>query len=114
MAASHAEDTCNRIVQLYFFTIDSPHVVRHIALREYLRAHPEAAGAYENEKRRAQSLHPNDSHAYSDEKAAWIRHAEARALNWFDSIRAFDAAKAAGDEAIPFLKATQEIERSRK
>lgn len=31
-----------------------------------------------------------------------------------DSIRAYDAAKASGDEAIPFLKATQEIERSRK
>jgi hypothetical protein len=31
-----------------------------------------------------------------------------------ESIRAYDAAKASGDEAIPFLKATQEIERSRK
>jgi hypothetical protein len=31
-----------------------------------------------------------------------------------DSIRAYDAAKASGDEAIPFPKATQEIERSRK
>jgi hypothetical protein len=31
-----------------------------------------------------------------------------------ESIRAFDTAKASGDEAIPFLKATQEIERSRK
>ena len=31
-----------------------------------------------------------------------------------DSIRAYDAAKASGDEAIPFLKATQEIERSRR
>jgi hypothetical protein len=30
-----------------------------------------------------------------------------------DSIRAYDAAKASGDEAIPFLKATQEIDRSR-
>jgi hypothetical protein len=31
-----------------------------------------------------------------------------------NSIRAFDAAKASGDEAIPFIKATQEIERSRR
>ena len=30
-----------------------------------------------------------------------------------ESIRAYVAAKASGDEAIPFLKATQEIERSR-
>ena len=31
-----------------------------------------------------------------------------------DSLRAYDAAKASGDDAIPFLKATQEIERARK
>ena len=31
-----------------------------------------------------------------------------------ESIRAYDAAKASGDEAIPFQQAIQEIERSRK
>jgi hypothetical protein len=31
-----------------------------------------------------------------------------------ESIRAYDVAKTSGDEAIPFTKATQEIERSRK
>ncbi len=31
-----------------------------------------------------------------------------------ESIRAYDAAKASGDEAIPFQQAMQEIERSRK
>jgi hypothetical protein len=31
-----------------------------------------------------------------------------------ESIRAYDAAKASGDEAIPFEQAMQEIERSRK
>jgi hypothetical protein len=31
-----------------------------------------------------------------------------------ESIRAYDAAKASGDEAIPFHTAMQEIERSRK
>ena len=31
-----------------------------------------------------------------------------------ESIRAYDAAKASGDEAIPFQEAIQEIERSRK
>ena len=31
-----------------------------------------------------------------------------------ESIRAFDAAKTFGDDAIPFAKATQEIERSRR
>jgi GrpB-like predicted nucleotidyltransferase (UPF0157 family) len=72
-----------RIVQLHFFKTDSPHAERHLAFRNYLRAHPETANAYENVKRRARDLHPNDSHAYSDEKDAWIRKMEATALTWF-------------------------------
>ena len=72
-----------RIVQLHFFKADSPHAERHIAFRDYLRAHPESANAYERIKRRARELHPNDSHAYTDEKDAWIRMMEATALIWF-------------------------------
>jgi GrpB-like predicted nucleotidyltransferase (UPF0157 family) len=71
-----------RIVQLHFFEADSPHARRHIAFRDYLRAHPDIAKAYENEKRRARDLHPDDSHAYTDEKAAWIRATETKALVW--------------------------------
>ena len=72
-----------RRIQAHFFEAGSPQVERHIAFRDYLRAHPEAAAAYENEKRRAQKLYPNDSHAYTDEKNPWIRDTEARALLWF-------------------------------
>jgi hypothetical protein len=38
--------------------------------------------AYEKEKHRAQELYPNDSPAYADEKSAWIRNMEAKALIW--------------------------------
>jgi GrpB-like predicted nucleotidyltransferase (UPF0157 family) len=71
-----------RVVQLHFFKTDSPHVERHIAFRDYLRAHPEEANAYAIEKRRAQNLHPANSHAYADEKDKWIRAAETKALIW--------------------------------
>jgi GrpB-like predicted nucleotidyltransferase (UPF0157 family) len=60
----------NRIAQLHFFTVESPQIVRHLAFRDYLRAHPKKARAYEYEKRRARDLFPHDSHAYTDEKAA--------------------------------------------
>jgi GrpB-like predicted nucleotidyltransferase (UPF0157 family) len=72
-----------RLVHLHFFAASSVQARRHIAFRDYLRAHPDAARAYEAEKRRARDLHPNDSHAYTDEKNAWIRGAEAKALVWF-------------------------------
>ncbi len=35
-------------------------------------------------------------------------------LEELESIRAYDAAKVSGDQAIPFDEATREIERSRK
>jgi len=37
-----------------------------------------------------------------------------RDLEELESIRAYDAAKASGDEAIPFEQAAEEIERSRR
>lgn len=83
-----AEESGNRIVQLHFFAWNSPHVTRHLAFRDFLRAHPEEMEAYEKEKRRARDLYPDDSHAYSDEKAAWIQAAEARALKWFEPQQA--------------------------
>lgn len=71
-----------RAVQVHFFEAGSSHVERHTAFRDYLRAHPEEANAYMIEKRRAQSLHPTNSHAYADEKDRWIRAAETKALTW--------------------------------
>lgn len=79
-----SDESGNRIVQLHFFEANSPHVTRHLAFRDYLRAHPEEMKAYEKEKQRARDLYPDDSHAYTDEKAAWIRSTETKALNWFD------------------------------
>ena len=46
------------------------------------RAHPAAARAYEQEKRRAQYLQPNDTVAYSKEKALWIERTLTKALQW--------------------------------
>jgi GrpB-like predicted nucleotidyltransferase (UPF0157 family) len=76
-----------RSAHLHFFAADSPQSERHVAFRDYLRAHPRVADAYAAEKRRARDLHPDDSNAYAAEKGAWIRDAEAEALEWFAARR---------------------------
>lgn len=64
--------TGTRRFQLHCFEPSSPEIERHVAFRDYLRADARAAQAYDAEKRRCRDLHPDDSHAYSDAKAAWI------------------------------------------
>jgi GrpB-like predicted nucleotidyltransferase (UPF0157 family) len=78
-----SDENSKRLAQLHFFEADSPEIVRHLAFRDFLRAHDDVAQAYEREKQRARDLYPSDSHAYTDEKDAWIRKIETRALDWF-------------------------------
>lgn len=64
--------TGRRRFQVHCFAPESSEIERHLAFRDYLRTHPEAAWAYEAEKRRCRALHPDDSNAYCDAKAGWI------------------------------------------
>ena len=74
-----------RLAQLHFFEAGSAHAMRHIAFRDYLRALPHIADAYAQEKRRAHQLHPDNSHAYGDEKSAWVEAMERHAIAWFSA-----------------------------
>ncbi len=72
--------TGRRLVQLHFYAAGSPEIARHLAFRDYLRARPEIAEAYDREKARCQRLHPDNSLTYNDCKSAWIRRIQAEAL----------------------------------
>jgi GrpB-like predicted nucleotidyltransferase (UPF0157 family) len=58
---------------------------RHLAVRDFLRAHPEEAAAYETLKRRLAAAHPEDRLAYIAGKDFFVSELEQRALAWSNS-----------------------------
>jgi GrpB-like predicted nucleotidyltransferase (UPF0157 family) len=74
-----------RTHQIHAFAEGSPHINRHLAFRDYLRAHPEAAAQYGQLKRKLAEAHPQDIEAYMDGKDGFIKATEARALEWLGS-----------------------------
>lgn len=56
---------------------------RHLAFRDYLRAHAAIARQYGQLKLRQAAAHPNDIEAYMDGKDPFIKDHEARALAWW-------------------------------
>jgi len=81
-------DTGRRLFNVHAFQHDSAEIDRHLAFCHYLRHHPDEARAYEAEKERAAALHPNDTLAYNDAKAGWLKPCELRALIWWNSSKA--------------------------
>jgi GrpB-like predicted nucleotidyltransferase (UPF0157 family) len=55
---------------------------RHLAVRDYLRAHPEEVAAYAELKRRLVARAPADRLAYTEGKDAYVAALERRALAW--------------------------------
>ncbi|WP_422048777.1 GrpB family protein [Shimia sp.] len=67
---------------LHVFERGSAHVVRHLAFRDYLRAHPEVAADYGALKRQLIAEGRGDWEAYIDGKDAFVQRVEAEALAW--------------------------------
>jgi GrpB-like predicted nucleotidyltransferase (UPF0157 family) len=78
----HDAATARRRCQLHCFEDAHPQVEWLLAFRDYLRAHPVAARAYDEEKQRCRRLHPLDDHSYADAKAAWIKACLVHALEY--------------------------------
>ena len=80
-----------------FAASDTANIRRHLAVRDYLRAHPAARDAYAALKRRLAAAHPWDIEAYCDGKDAFVRALEAEALAAAGPLRDGDAVWYTGD-----------------
>jgi GrpB-like predicted nucleotidyltransferase (UPF0157 family) len=66
---------------LHVCEMGSEHEERHLAVRDFLCAHPDEAARYAALKRALVQRHPNDRLAYIAGKEQYVRELEARALN---------------------------------
>jgi GrpB-like predicted nucleotidyltransferase (UPF0157 family) len=71
-----------RTHQIHAFPQNSPHILRHLAFRDYLIAHPDIAAEYSRLKQRLAAAHPDDIEAYMDGKDPFIKQTEHDALVW--------------------------------
>ena len=76
-----------RTRHLHIFTKGSPHIERHLAFRDYLRAHGEVAAAYSALKAQLTRDDACSWDTYLDEKAPFVRQTERAALVWYRSNR---------------------------
>jgi len=68
----------DRTHQIHAFEDGSPQIARHLAFRDYMIAHPEAAEAYSDLKRDLAAKYPEDIEAYMDGKDEFIQEIDRR------------------------------------
>jgi GrpB-like predicted nucleotidyltransferase (UPF0157 family) len=71
-----------RTEQVHAYADQSPHILRHLAFRDFLRTHPDIAHEYAELKQRLAAAHPFDIEAYMDGKDPFIRQTQEKALEW--------------------------------
>jgi GrpB-like predicted nucleotidyltransferase (UPF0157 family) len=71
-----------RTHHLHVCEAGSEHEFRHVAVRDFLRAHDEEATRYAALKRRLAGRHPQDRLAYIEGKSAYVAALEGRAVSW--------------------------------
>lgn len=75
-----------RTHQIHIFKGDDTHnIVRHLALRDYLREHPQECAQYASLKADLAQKYPFSIEDYCDGKESFVKALESRALSFYDS-----------------------------
>jgi GrpB-like predicted nucleotidyltransferase (UPF0157 family) len=71
-----------RTYHVHVCELGSEHELRHLAVRDFLRARADEAARYAALKREAAARHPQDRLCYIEAKEEYVRELEARATAW--------------------------------
>jgi len=71
-----------RTHHIHIFEVGSAQVKRHLAFRDYMIAHPEAAQQYSELKRELARENPQDIDGYMDGKDGFIKEIDQKAAQW--------------------------------
>ncbi|MHB1709140.1 MAG: GrpB family protein [Thermoplasmataceae archaeon] len=71
---------------VHVFESGNSEIERHIAFRDYLRAHPQVAEKYGTIKARLAEKHPYDIESYQSGKSAMILEIQEEAIKWYREV----------------------------
>jgi GrpB-like predicted nucleotidyltransferase (UPF0157 family) len=71
-----------RTHHVHTYETNSPEISRHLAFRDYMIAHPDAAQQYSELKRQLAKQYPQDIEGYMDGKDEFVKVMEKKALEW--------------------------------
>jgi GrpB-like predicted nucleotidyltransferase (UPF0157 family) len=77
----------DRITNVHIYAVGNPEVERHLAFRDYLRAHSAVAKQYELIKLACAAKNQTDIYGYMDCKDATCKQIERQAVEWYRSGR---------------------------
>lgn len=76
-----------RTHHVHLFQIGNQEIIRHLAFRDYLRAHPKEAQRYGQLKKESALQYPNDIAAYIESKMTVVKEIEQLALHWYKTTK---------------------------
>ncbi|GAQ15002.1 GrpB family protein [Myroides odoratimimus] len=72
-----------RVANIHAIPVDNMNWTRHIAFRDYLRAHPAVKKAYQELKEKLSTMEWRDGNHYNEGKDSFIKTEEAKAIKLF-------------------------------
>lgn len=72
-----------RTHHLHVYQFDNPHILRHLAFRDYMRENPLSARQYAVLKEQLAHQFPEDMESYIAGKNAFVKEQEQNALEWW-------------------------------